>query len=113
MNGKEKTFRAPTDIYHDSESVILTMEMPGVPKNSLEIKVDGDILIIHGTKADVRAEGQYRVSEIRKGDYHQEYTLDDTVDRNKIDAVIKNGLVTLTLGLKESEKPKKISISVQ
>ena len=36
--------------------------------------------------------------------------LDDTIDRSKIDASIRNGVVTVTLGLKEAEKPRKINV---
>ena len=105
-----KTITAACDIYHDKESVILTLEMPGVSKENLDIKVDGDLLIIHGKREMNPVNGEYRIKEIRDCDFHQEYTIDDTIDRNKIDAVIKNGIVTLTLGIKESEKPRKIEV---
>ncbi|MBN2510738.1 MAG: Hsp20/alpha crystallin family protein [Spirochaetales bacterium] len=106
-----KTCQAPCDIFHESDKVICKLEMPGVSKDSLEVKVDGDRLIIDGRKPAHDTKGEYRIREIRTGDYHQEFTIDDTVDRNKIDASIKNGVVTISLGLRESEKPRKIQIS--
>lgn len=108
-----KTFPACCDIYHDNESVVLYMEMPGVSKENLDIRIDQDLLIIDGRRELQSPEGQYRIREIKQGDYHQEYTIDDTIDRDKIDATIKNGLVTLTLGLKESEKPRKITVNAK
>ncbi len=113
IENKKISFPACTDIYHDEGSVVLTMEMPGVGKEDLDIKVDKDLLIIDGKRNSENKEGDFRIREIRQGDYHQEYTIDDTIDRNKIEATIKNGLVKLTLGLKESEKPRKISVKVQ
>lgn len=105
-----KRFPAPCDIIHDSDSVTLYLEMPGVTKENLDIRIDKDLLIIDGHKETPDTKGSYLIHEIKNGDYHQEYTIDDTIDRNNINAVIKNGIVTLTLGVKESEKPKKIKV---
>ena len=108
-----KRFPAPCDIIHNSDSVTLFLEMPGVTKETLDIRVDKDLLIIDGHKENVETEGNYLIHEIKNSDYHQEYTIDDTIDRNNINAVIKNGIVTLSLGVKESEKPKKIKVISQ
>lgn len=105
-----RTYSARYDIYHEKDKVRLHMEMPGVSKENLDIKVDGDMLIIHGKRTIKQSSGEYRIREIHSGDYHHEFTIDDTIDRNKIDAAIKNGVVTLILGMKESEKPRKINV---
>jgi len=110
MEAKRRVVPAACDICEDKEHIICRLEMPGVAKSNLEIKVDGDRLIVHGSKAAREVKGEYLIREIRDGDYHHEFTLDDTVDRNKIDAAVKNGVVVVTLGIKESEKPRKIAI---
>ncbi|MBB6481321.1 Hsp20/alpha crystallin family protein [Spirochaeta isovalerica] len=113
IENKKRRFPASTDIFQDEEAVVLTMEMPGVSKENLHIKVDKDLLIIHGERKADEDAGHYRIREIRQGDYYQEYTIDDTIDREKIEATISNGLVTLKLGVKESEKPRKITVQVK
>ena len=105
-----KTIPAVCDIYHEEGSVTMTMEMPGVTKESLEIKVDNDLLIIDGKRSNFPSDGEYLVKEIVDCDFYQEYTIDDTIDRDKIDAKIQNGIVTLSLGIKESAKPRTIEI---
>jgi len=110
LETKRKMVPAVCDIYDDKEKVVCKMEMPGVSKEGLDIKVDGDRLVINGVKTLSRVKGEYLIREIRDGDYHHEFTIDDTVDRNKIDATVKNGVVTLTLGIKEAEKPRKINV---
>jgi len=107
---KRKLFPVCTDIYRNDGKVVVKMEMPGVIKEDLDIKVDNDRLIIEGRKKLDYPKGEFKIREIQDGDYHHEFNIDDTIDRNNIDAVIKNGLVTLTLGIKESEKPKKIKV---
>ncbi len=110
---KPKTYKASCDIYEDSGKVVLSLEMPGVTKDSLDIKVDGDHLVVHGKRSNGAKGGDYLIREIRAGDYYNDYSLDDTIDRNKIEASVKNGMVTLTLGIKESEKPRKIQVTAR
>ena len=107
---KTRNHAAHCDIYEDTGRVVLTLEMPGVVKDSLDIKVEDDYLIVHGRRTNHEPQGKYIVKEIKTGDYHNEFSLDDTIDRNKIEAVVKNGVVTVTLGIKESEKPRKIQV---
>ena len=110
----KKFIRACCDVFDDSGKVYINLEMPGVSKENLSVKVEGDRLIIHGArKSSEGNDGKYIVREIREGDYHHEFTLDDTIDRNKIEASLKNGIALITLGVKESEKPRKISIDVK
>jgi HSP20 family protein len=113
IDSKKKNAMAPAccDIYQEGENVILEMEMPGVAKDDLEIKVDGNLLIIHGIKDIQEPEGEYNLREINSNDYYHEFTIDDTIDRNKISASMKNGIAKLTLSMKESEKPRKITVT--
>jgi len=113
MEGKSKINPVRSDIYEENGTVIVNMEMPGVGKDDLSIRVDNDRLVIDGRKTVSQVKGNYRLREIRDGDYHMEYTIDHTIDRNKIDAAIKNGIVTLKLGIKESEKPRKITVTAK
>jgi HSP20 family protein len=110
---RPRTYAAHCDIFEDAGKVMLSMEMPGVTKDTIDIKVDGDHLIIHGKRATTEPSGDYIIREIKSGDYHNDFSLDDTIDRNKIDAAVNNGIVTVTLGIKESEKPRKITVTAQ
>ena len=113
MEAKRKSIAACCDIREENGKVIVYMEMPGVSKENLDIKVDNDKLIISGKKVFEQIKGEYKIREIRDGDYYHEFTIDDTIDRNKIDASIKNGALTLTLSTRESEKPRKITVEVK
>jgi len=117
MAGKEvntenrRLYSACCDIYEENGNVVLKMEMPGVTKENLDIKVDNNILIIHGRKNTHAADkGNYLLHEIKDGDYHHEYSIDETIDKNRIDASLDKGVVTLTLSIKETEKPRKINV---
>ncbi len=110
-NEKKRTRTACCDIFHDEKQVTLNLEMPGVSRESLDVRIDGNLLIITGSKKLPSLKGDFLIREIRDEDYHQEFTLDDTIDREKIQAVVKQGLVTLELQKKESVLPRRITIN--
>lgn len=99
------------DIYKAENNIILKVEMPGVDKDNIDIKVDGDHLVVEGKKDIKRAGSGYIIREIKDADYFQRFTIDSTIDRKKIDAEMKNGLLTLSLGIRESEKTRKIIVT--
>jgi HSP20 family protein len=106
-----RAFPACCDIFEDDGKILLKMEMPGVEKDKLDIKIDGNLLKIYAKKTIPQYKNaQYLVREIRDADYRHEFTIDDTIDRNKVDAELKNGILHLTLHIKESEKPRKINV---
>jgi HSP20 family protein len=90
--------------------VTLKLEMPGVGKDQLDIDVDGNELQITGKREPGGREGTYLMRERPSGTFRQAYTLDDTIDRNKIEASLEGGVLTLNLHRRESEKPRKITI---
>ncbi len=102
--------RSRCDIREETESIIMRLEMPGVNKSGLSVNVEGDKLIIDGKRIEDTKKGDWLVREIRPGDYHMEYTIDKTIDRESINASLNLGILTLTLGLSESVKPRKIEV---
>jgi len=108
---KRKTIPACCDIIEEDGKILLTLEMPGVNKDGLDINIEGDELSISGRRTmKEMPEGKYLTREIRDADFYQKYTIDNTIDRDKIDAALKNGILTVTLNLKESVKPRQITV---
>lgn len=108
------TVRACCDVLEKDGEITLKLEMPGVTKDGLGVNIDGDQLEIRGMRDVKRPQGgEYLIHEVREADFYQVYTIDETIDRNKIDASLKNGILTLKLGVKESQKPRKIEIAAK
>jgi len=95
----------------ESGVVRLSMEMPGVPKDGVELEVEGSELRIHGRRSAPQTSQRYLLRERLEGDFYEVYTLDETVDRGKIEAAMESGVLTVTLHLREAEKPRKIQIT--
>lgn len=108
MNGKHAM--AKCNIYTKDEGIVMELEMPCVSKDNLDIVVEDNLLKITGNRESFRTKGDFLVREIDRGDYYQEYTLDETIDTDNIQASCNNGVVTVELGIKESKKPRKITI---
>lgn len=93
------------------------LEMPGVRKEDLEIRVENNEMRIVGRRADAGASGRagarYLLRERRAGDFAAAYTLDETVDQGRIDAALEKGILTVTLELKEAVKPRSIKVRAE
>ncbi|HTP58159.1 MAG TPA: Hsp20/alpha crystallin family protein [Spirochaetia bacterium] len=87
----------------------VVLEMPGVKKEGLEVRIENNELTISGRR-ERAAQGRYVLRERPQGDFMQTFTLDGTVDQGKVDAVLEKGILTLTLDLKEQVKPRKIQV---
>ncbi len=90
--------------------VMLRLDMPGVDKDNVDIRIENDQLIIHGTRAKEEEEKNYVLRERRRGDFHQVFTIDETVDRENVDAHMEKGVLTLTLNMQEEVKPRKVEV---
>jgi len=107
---ERSTFLPATDIWETPEEITLRMDMPGVSKDNLEIKVEGDTLTVHGG-VSLDQPGNILYAEQRVGDFHREFSLSDDIDREKINAALNAGVLTLTVAKAEKVKPKKIQIA--
>jgi HSP20 family protein len=109
--GRQRTCISPlSEIVERDGKIILKVEMPGVTKDNVNIQLDNDELRISGTRVDTMDEGEFLMRERPCADYEKIFTIDETIDREKVDATMENGVLTLTLHIKEEVKPRKIEV---
>jgi HSP20 family protein len=94
-----------------ADGYTLEVEMPGVNKEGLEISVENDELTIVERRHLPTVEGTLIHHESRPENFRRAFELDPSIDADKIDAKIDQGLVTLTLPKAEHVKPRKIAVS--
>jgi len=106
-----KVYVPKVDIYETKEAIILIADMPGVDEKSVDVVLDKNILTISGT-AEPLSFKDYSIaySEYDVGDYQRAFTISDEVDKGKIEATVKNGVLRLTLHKAEKVKARKIAI---
>ena len=106
-----KTFVPHVDIYETKDSLFLTADMPGVDEKTVDVELNKNILTIVGNVCpEVIKDKTMVYSEYETGDYERSFTLSDEIDREKICATVKNGVLHLELPKAEKVKPKKIAI---
>ena len=107
------TIIPPVDIYEDSDGVTLFADLPGVSKESLDVQIDKDQLKILGRRVTGNGgDVVTRYDEIPNKDYYRAFTIGDEIDREKITAIMNNGVLKLVLPKSERIKPKRIDIKV-
>lgn len=106
-----KTFVPHVDIYETKDSLFLIADMPGVDEKSVDIELEKNVLTINGRVDNgVLKDHSLLFSEYEVGDYERMFTLSDEIDREKIQATVKDGVLRLELPKAEKIKPKKIAI---
>ena len=103
-------FVPPVDIYECNGTLTLVADMPGVSIENLTIDLDKDTLTIRGATGVEETGGRTLLREYVSGDYYRQFSISNLIDREKIDASIKDGVLRLTLPKAESAKPRKIEV---
>jgi len=89
----ERTMIPRVDVFEDDAGITLLADLPGVPKDRLELKVDGDTLLIEGAIATPTPQDLQSVyAEIRVPRYRRAFVLSRELDPGKIDANLREKL---------------------
>lgn len=100
------------DIYENDHDITLYADLPGVDDKHVNITLEDDVLTLIGHQNDEAPDGMELLYRgYRPGIYRRAFTLGVAIDREKIDAKITNGVLTLTLPKAEEAKPRKITVS--
>ena len=114
QNSPEQDTRAVlprVDVYEDESGITLLADMPGVPRDQLELKVEGDTLLVEGTVRPLMPEGLEAVyAEVRVPRFRRSFTLSRELDSQRIAANLKDGVLTLRIPKAEHAQPRRISV---
>jgi HSP20 family molecular chaperone IbpA len=106
-----RIYRPLTDIVEQNGTVSLMLEMPGVAPGDVEITLEKRVLTIRGRSGLSRPEKlRLAYAEYGEGDYERSFTLAEDFDPGRIEAEMKNGLLTVRLPRAEALQPKKIAV---
>lgn len=101
------------DVLEDQTGITLLADLPGVPKDQLELKVEGDTLLIEGTVGALTQEGlEPTYAEVRLPFYRRSFTLSRELDTSRIEANLKNGVLNLRIPKQQHAQPRRIQVQV-
>lgn len=114
--GTERTrervaFVPRADIYETGEAITVMVDMPGVDETSVDITLEDNVLTINGYVEPMQPEGHsLAYAEYRVGDFERAFTLSDEIDRDGIQAVVRDGVLQLHLPKSTEARVRKIAI---
>jgi len=106
-----RVYMPRTDIFEDKSELVLVMDVPGADDQSVEVTLEKNILTISAYPGYAKFEGHtLAYAEYGEGDYQRSFALSDEIDRSRIEAKVKNGVLYLHLPKVGVVKPHKISV---
>jgi HSP20 family protein len=104
-----------TDIRETPDAYQLSVELPGLAREDVDLTISGDVLTLRGHKLEDNTHGQgaYRVSERRYGRFERSFPLPPDVDHNRLDATFKDGLLSLNLPRTAQAGPREAKIPIK
>jgi len=109
----EPALMPPVDVVEDSAGITLYADIPGVPKDKLNLNVESDVLTIEGEIALATPEGlDATYAEVDRARYRRVFTLSKELDPSKVSAELANGVLKLRIPKAEHAKPRRIEINV-
>jgi HSP20 family molecular chaperone IbpA len=103
----------PVDVLEDEGGITLFADLPGVSKDKLNVRIDGDTLTLEGEAVVGAPQGMEQVySEVRVPYYRRGFTLSRELDTSKIEALMKDGVLKLHIPKLEEAKPRRINVRI-
>lgn len=104
----------PVDIYEDSDGLTLVADLPGVSKEHLDVRVERHTLFVAGSLEIPLPEQMQAVhADIRSTHYERRFALSDELDAEKIEASLKDGVLTVRIPKRAEAKPRRIEVKTQ
>jgi HSP20 family protein len=112
--GKEKWFETEgelaIDVYQTENDLIIQSAIAGVKPENLEILIEGDVITIKGNREKPEDGGAYFTQECYWGPFSRKVILPVEIDPNRIEATMKEGILTIRLPKIERERKRKIEV---
>lgn len=107
----ESVLRPPVDIYETGEGITLQADMPGVSKERLNLRVEGNNLLVEGSIGIARQEQMTALyADVRSTVYRRTFALSNELETDKIDANLKDGLLTVRIPKRAELRARRIEV---
>lgn len=108
---EEQTLLPPVDVLEDGTGITLYADLPGVARERLELRVDGDTLTIEGELGLAVPPGmEASHAEVQQARYRRAFTLSKELDPGKIAAELSQGVLRVRIPKAEHAQPRRITV---
>jgi HSP20 family molecular chaperone IbpA len=106
-----RIFQPAADIYETQDALTVILEMPGVEKNNVDVRVEDSVLHVEGRLDFSKYQNlQPLYTEYNIGHYSRSFRLSSKIDQNNIRAELRDGVLSLTLAKVKEAKPRAIQV---
>lgn len=114
-NSPEALFQPAVDVQETKDGVVLFADLPGVERDQLDITLEKNILTLRArSAAPAPVEGASLIyGEYEPGTFERSFTVSAEVDRERIEAELKNGVLRLSLHKAPQHQPRKIQVRTE
>ncbi|MBX3604863.1 MAG: Hsp20/alpha crystallin family protein [Piscinibacter sp.] len=110
-SSSQRTALPVVDIFEDAGGITLLADMPGVSRDSLDVRLDGDALAIEGQVSIPTPDGMRALwAEMNVPMYRRSFTLSRELDASRIEANLKDGVLSLRIPKQAHAQPRRISV---
>ena len=111
---EERPVFPAVDVFEDAGGITVLADMPGVRKEGLDVKLDGDNLSIEGrVELDLPSEMRALWAEVSVPRFQRSFTLSRELDASRIEANLKDGVLTLRLPKQAQAQPRRIEVTTE
>lgn len=109
----ESALLPPVDVIEDATGITLYADLPGVPKDRLNLRVDGETLLIDAEIVLAVPQGmQASHAEVQRTRYRRAFTLSRELDPEKVAAELNHGVLRLRIPKAAHAQPRRIEVQV-
>jgi HSP20 family protein len=102
----------PMDAYRHEDSFVIHLDLPGVDPDSIDLTVERNVLTVSAERHWQPVEGdQVIATERRQGTFSRQLFLGDGLDADRIHATYEAGVLTVTIPVAPSAKPRRIEVA--
>ncbi len=107
----EAPIRPPVDIWEDQDGITLCADMPGVSKDRLSLRIDGHNLIVEGQlQLELSKSAEALYADVRSSLYRRTFSLSGELETGKIEASLKDGVLTVRIPKRAELRPRTIQV---
>jgi HSP20 family protein len=103
------------DVYETDNALVVSLELPGLEQNAIDVRVDGDDLVVSGEREIEREERGERFHRVERpyGKFVRRFHLPSTVNREAIEASFRDGVLRIRLPNQRHKQPSPIRVAIR
>ncbi|NBX93450.1 MAG: Hsp20/alpha crystallin family protein [Proteobacteria bacterium] len=112
LSAQEFDYSSPCDVEETDSHYVMSLDVPGIPKENLKVEVQGDCLVITGSRKEERVsrKGEPEISERSQGRFYRSMSIPGLTEDSKIEAAYKDGVLRVAVPKAPSSRGRTVPI---